>query len=137
MRVIALDTHDGFEEGDVYDIPEHVAEKLIAKGLVKAGPVPQNKMAERHDDKRGPTSAVGAEQPLQLSPAAPAYPMPIVVPLNAGDSASLSREQIREVMAAPAIDTATNVPPLETNKPKRKSYYKPTGRPRGRPRKGA
>lgn len=129
MRVITLDSHDGYEEGDVYEAPEHVATKLIAKGLVKAGPVPENKMAEQGDNKRGPIAAAGPVVPSASLPAAPAFPMPTVVPLNAGDSANLSREQIQSVMKA-------EVPPPEpAAKPKRKNYYVPTGRPRGRPRK--
>ena len=130
MKVIALDTHDGHREGDVYEVPEHHAAKLIAKGLVKAGPVPKNKMAPPSDNKENPTRAVGADRTSSLSPAAQALPMPTVIPLDAGDSANLTREQIREVMKAPTRDPFAEFiqasgldqpnPPAEPTPPKRR-----------------
>jgi hypothetical protein len=70
MRVVALDTHDGYREGEEYDVPEHRARKLIRKGLVKAGPVPKNKMAPPSENKADPIKAVGTGHTLSSSPAA-------------------------------------------------------------------
>lgn len=77
MRVVALDTHDGHYEGEVYEVSEPQARKLIAKGLVKMGPIPENKMAPPLDNKENPLPAAGAVAIASLSPAAPACPNPI------------------------------------------------------------
>lgn len=84
MRVVALDTHDGYREGDEYEVPEHRAAKLIRKGLVKAGPLPQNKMAPPLANKENPTPAVGADAIASFSPAAPALPQVTAAPLRRG-----------------------------------------------------
>lgn len=109
MRVVALDTHDGHREGDVYDVPEHRALKLIAKGLVKAGPVPLNKMAQASENKENPLPAVGEVVTLSSLPAAPALPPKIASASEAGEIASEERMRFCGVV--------------------------PYKRPRGRPRK--
>lgn len=85
MQVIALDTHDGHKEGDVYDVPEHRARKLIQKGLVKIGPIPKNKMAPPTDNKANPTPAVGVAPIASSLPAAQASPLTIAKPSAPGD----------------------------------------------------
>jgi hypothetical protein len=84
MRVIALDRHDKYHEGDQYEVPPHIAEKLIRKGLVKAGPVPQNKMAPPSENKENPMPAVGVDRTSSALPAARVLPMPTVIPLDCG-----------------------------------------------------
>jgi hypothetical protein len=70
MRIVALDTYDNIQEGTAYDCPDHQAHKLIAKGLAKMGPIPQNKMAEPSSNKANPSPAAGEVQPSSASQAA-------------------------------------------------------------------
>lgn len=94
MRVTALDTHDGHREGETYEVADHVATKLIRKGLVKAGPVPLNKMAPASDNKQNPSRAVGADMTFAFSPAAPALANATPIPLDDGGSTA---EQVAAV----------------------------------------
>jgi hypothetical protein len=98
MRVIALDRHDKYYEGDQYEVPPHIAEKLIRKGLVKAGPVPLNKMAPPSENKQNPLPAVGVDRTSSALPAARAYPVPIAIPLDDGGTTA---EQVTAVMGQP------------------------------------
>lgn len=86
MRVIALDTHDNYVEGDEYEVADRVAEQLIRKGLVKAGKVPQNKMAAKSENKADPSEAAGEEQSSSASRAAPASAKPTAISSAAGGS---------------------------------------------------
>jgi hypothetical protein len=72
MRIIALDNYDNRVEGEEYDAPDHQAQQLIAKGLAKAGKVPQNKMAPESENKANPSQAAGEERPSSASRAAQA-----------------------------------------------------------------
>lgn len=94
MKVTALDTHDGHREGDMYEVADAVAVKLIRKGLVKAGPVPLNKMAPPSDNKSNPTSAAGKAHTSSSSPAAPALAQATPIPLDDGGSTA---EQVAAV----------------------------------------
>lgn len=74
MRITALDNYDNVQEGTTYDCPDHQAERLIKKGLAKAGPVPLNKMAPQSSNKGNPSPAAGEVQPSSASQAAQASP---------------------------------------------------------------
>lgn len=74
MRIVALDNYDNILEGTAYDCPDHQAQRLIAKGLAKAGPVPQNKMAQPSSNKANPSPAAGEGLPSSASQAAQASP---------------------------------------------------------------
>lgn len=82
MRIVALDNYDNVKEGDCYECPDAQAQKLIKKGLAKAGPVPQNKMAQPSSNKANPSPAAGeallssASQAAQASPQTTAQEYP-------------------------------------------------------------
>lgn len=86
MRVIALDTHDNYQEGDEYEVSDRVAEQLIRKGLVKAGAVPKNKMAPPSENKADPSEAAGGEQSSSASRAAQASAPTTAKPSTVGGS---------------------------------------------------
>jgi hypothetical protein len=70
IKVIALDSFDGFHPGDETDVPERQANQLVARGLAKMAAPPRNKMAPPALNKSSPTPAGGEDvQPFALPPA--------------------------------------------------------------------
>ena len=84
MWIRALDTFDNRTEGEEFECSEHQAKQLIAKGLAKAGRVPQNKMAPPADDKRAPMPAAGEAQKSSASRAARVSRKTTAKPSDAG-----------------------------------------------------
>lgn len=84
MRVIALDGFDNRKEGEEFEVSESQGGKLLAKGLVKLGPVPKNKVAEPSEDKANPSAAGGEARPSSASPAARRSPRTTATPSGAG-----------------------------------------------------
>jgi hypothetical protein len=72
MRIVALDNYDNIQEGTEYECPDHQAQRLIAKGLAKSGPLPLNKMAGANENKSNPSEADGEARLSSASQAAPA-----------------------------------------------------------------
>lgn len=51
MKVKAIQPFDGFQIGDEPDLPPAYAQGVVKKGLAKAMPEHQNKMADAADNK--------------------------------------------------------------------------------------
>jgi hypothetical protein len=70
MRVIALDGFDNRVEGEEFEVSDKQGEQLLAKGLVKVGPVPQNKKATPSENTADPSEAAGEAPTSSASRAA-------------------------------------------------------------------
>ncbi len=122
MRILALDTYDDHQEGDVYECPDGQAAKLIAKGLARAwgeepkqAPGPkENKNKPPHPNKGAaeiteaeaaamlaklpgadPSSAAGEVLPSSVSPAAQASPVTTPAPSSGGAPVAAPRRRGR------------------------------------------
>lgn len=71
MKLLTLEPFDGHGPNEIIEVPDKQAEKLIAKGLAKPAPVPQNKLAQEGSDKADPSEAAGQARTSPSSPAAP------------------------------------------------------------------
>jgi hypothetical protein len=59
MKVLTLEPVNRHPPNVIIEVGEREGEQLIRKGLVKAAPVAQNKMAEEGDNKSDPSEAAG------------------------------------------------------------------------------
>lgn len=74
MKVLTLEPVNTYPPGVVIEVTEREGKQLIEKGLVKAAPVPQNKMAAEGANKDNPSPAAGSAPTSSASPAAPRSP---------------------------------------------------------------
>lgn len=70
MKVLTLEPVNRTPPGVVIEVTEREGEQLIRKGLAKAAPVPQNKMAAEGANKADPSEAAGKTRTSSSSPAA-------------------------------------------------------------------
>lgn len=70
MKVLTLEPVNRTPPNTIIDVGEREGEQLIRKGLAKALPIPENKMAPEGDNKGDPSEAAGKARKSSSSRAA-------------------------------------------------------------------